>query len=80
MLCAPITVGSPSSDSRSEVLQAKAQEDIYLGKGRFIKDDPKKYPSKTELTGGWAGGEAGLWELRDEIKVCCGLRSVAILS
>jgi hypothetical protein len=50
-------------------VQAKAKEDIYLGKGRFIKDDPKKYPSKTELTGGWAGGEAALWELRDEIKV-----------
>ena len=32
-------------------MQANAQEDIYLGKGRFIKDDPKKYPSKTELTG-----------------------------
>jgi hypothetical protein len=50
-------------------VQVKAQEEIYLGKGRFIKDDPKKYPSKDEWTGGWAGGETGLWSFRDEIKV-----------
>lgn len=61
VLSPPITFGSN--------MQAKAEEDIYLGKGRFIKDDPKKYPTKTELTGGWAGGEAALWALRDEINV-----------
>ncbi|GAX75402.1 hypothetical protein CEUSTIGMA_g2846.t1 [Chlamydomonas eustigma] len=43
-------------------------------KGRVIKDDPKKYPDKENrgffigATGGWAGGEAGLWKLRDEVK------------
>jgi len=42
-------------------------------KGRVIKDDPRKYPTKEDLgifsgaTGGWAGGEAGLWKLREEV-------------
>ena len=37
-------------------------------KGRFIQDDPSKYPSKVDygvlrgLAGGWAGGEVGLKE------------------
>lgn len=30
---------------------------IYVGKGRFVEDDPSKYPEKTALTGGFAGGE-----------------------
>ncbi|GFR41404.1 hypothetical protein Agub_g2084 [Astrephomene gubernaculifera] len=56
--------------------------DIYIGfqkedgfgsregrKGRVIKDDPRKYPSRDEWgTGGWAGGEAGLWKLREQVK------------
>lgn len=33
---------------------------IYIGKGRTVRDDPKKYPDRNELTGGWAGGEVGL--------------------
>jgi hypothetical protein len=33
---------------------------IYVGKGRFIEDDPSKYPGRTPLTGGFAGGEVGL--------------------
>lgn len=43
-------------------------------KGRVIKDDPKRYPDKENkgffigATGGWAGGEAGLWKLREEVK------------
>lgn len=57
--------------------KAKANEDIYIGFkkgdyepragriGRFLKDDPSKYPSKDEFCGGWAGGEAGLWKLRE---------------
>lgn len=47
---------------------------IYLGfekgdfdpregrKGRIIRDDPTRYPGRTTLTGGWAGGEKGLKE------------------
>lgn len=43
-------------------------------KGRVIKDDPAKYPGREDMgpllsvVGGWAGGEAGLWKLRDEYK------------
>ena len=42
-------------------------------KGRVVRDDPRKYPAKEDLgvfagaTGGWAGGEAGLWKLREEV-------------
>ncbi|KAG2499153.1 hypothetical protein HYH03_002735 [Edaphochlamys debaryana] len=67
---------------RSVVVSAGPQEEIYIGfvkeegfgsregkKGRVIKDDPRKYPSRDEYgTGGWAGGEVGLWELRDAVK------------
>jgi len=65
----------------SEVkVQAKAEDkaDIYIGyakgerrgvgKGRMVKDDPAKYPERNEYCGGWAGGEVGLWGLRDDIK------------
>lgn len=34
-------------------------EKIYIGQGKFVEDDPAKYPDKTVWTGGWAGGEAG---------------------
>lgn len=34
-------------------------EKIYVGKGRYVEDDPEKYPDKTTLAGGWAGGEKG---------------------
>ncbi|GLI68817.1 hypothetical protein VaNZ11_013320 [Volvox africanus] len=57
-------------------------EEIYIGfekedgygsregrKGRVIRDDPRKYPSRDQWgTGGWAGGEAGLWKLREQVK------------
>ncbi|KAF8067268.1 hypothetical protein HT031_002315 [Scenedesmus sp. PABB004] len=42
-------------------------------KGRVIVDDPTKYPGKEDVgflpgaTGGWAGGEAGLWQLREQV-------------
>lgn len=63
----------PSSASKS-----KGEDTIYVGfqkgdydrskgrKGRFIKDDPSKYPDKQSygpfmgVTGGWAGGEVAL--------------------
>jgi hypothetical protein len=54
------------------------EEDVYIGQGRYVKDDPKKYPSKTQLTGGWAGGEEGLQKWLEEYEVraaeasCCG--------
>ena len=41
---------------------------VYVGKGKWLKDDARKYPSRTTLTGGWAGGEVGLWNFRDAEK------------
>lgn len=39
---------------------------LYLGKGRTVVDDPSLYPDRTELTGGWAGGEVGLKQFAAE--------------
>ncbi|PNH12657.1 hypothetical protein TSOC_000331 [Tetrabaena socialis] len=66
----------------SVTMRAGPSEEIYIGfvkeegfgsregrQGRTIKDDPRKYPSRDAWgTGGWAGGEAGLWQLREETK------------
>ena len=39
------------------------QEDVYIGKGRWVTDDPKKYAARDDwFTGGWPGGEVGLKE------------------
>lgn len=44
-------------------------------KGRIVVDDPSKYPSREDfgpllsVVGGWAGGEAALSKLKEEIKV-----------
>ncbi|KAG2455160.1 hypothetical protein HYH02_000977 [Chlamydomonas schloesseri] len=65
----------------STTAAAGPQEEIYIGfvkeegfgdrtgrKGRVIKDDPRKYPSRDWVgVGGWAGGEAGLWQLREQV-------------
>lgn len=34
-------------------------EKIYIGQGKYVEDSPEKYPDKTALAGGWAGGEKG---------------------
>jgi hypothetical protein len=33
---------------------------IYTGRGNYVRDDAMKYPSRTKLTGGFAGGERGV--------------------
>jgi hypothetical protein len=33
--------------------------DVYIGKGRFVKDDPRKYPGKDDL--GPLMGATGEW-------------------
>ena len=39
------------------------REDVYVGKGKWVKDDPKKYAARDDwFTGGWPGGEVGLKE------------------
>jgi hypothetical protein len=51
---------SVDAGKKSEVEAGSGKEKIYVGKGRFIEDDPTLYPEKTPLTGGFAGGEVGL--------------------
>ena len=43
------------------------KEKIYIGKGRYVDDDPSKYPGReaNNAAGGWAGGEKGLWQFRE---------------
>ena len=37
------------------------REDVYVGKGKWVRDDPKKYAARDDwFTGGWPGGEVGL--------------------
>jgi hypothetical protein len=49
--------------------------DVYIGKGRWVKDDPKKYAGRDDwFTGGWPGGEVGLKEsfIQEPIEVDSG--------
>ena len=40
---------------------AKGDDEIYVGKGKYVKGDSKKFAGRDNLfTGGWAGGEVGL--------------------
>ena len=53
--------------AREVVVSAVSDGDgrVYVGKGKWLKDDVSKYPSRTTLTGGWAGGEVGMWQFRE---------------
>ena len=53
MAAAPATAEAKTEETT--VPEGKAK--VYVGKGRFIVDDPTKYPDRTILTGGFAGGE-----------------------
>ena len=58
--------GAASAAARAPQPIAKDGRDvIYLGRGRTIKDDARKYPARNELTGGFAGGELGLAAFKD---------------
>lgn len=60
------------SGTGKKVEKRDAQGTIYIGfdkndpisragrKGRMIDDSEEKYPSRSEMAGGWAGGETGL--------------------
>jgi|LakMenEpi03Aug12_release.lakeMendotaPanAssembly.Ray.scaffolds.fasta_scaffold1372609_1 hypothetical protein len=51
-----VTSEANPEETKPEVVpDGKAK--IYVGKGRYIVDDPAKYPDRTTLTGGFAGGE-----------------------
>eukprot|EP00798_Chlamydomonas_sp_ICE-L_P013886 gene13886-19812_t len=71
----------PSMARSKTVVRSGDKDEIYIGfpkndydrsegrKGRVIKGDPAKYPSRDGMfTGGWAGGEAGLWQFREQIE------------
>ena len=68
------------SGTGRKVEKTDAQGKIYIGfdkndptpragrKGRMIDDDEERYPSRSEMVGGWAGGEKGL---RAFVEVSC---------
>lgn len=42
-------------------------DEVYVGQGKWNKGDAKKLPGRDGvLTGGWAGGEVGMWQFREE--------------
>lgn len=55
---APAAADPPPHPPPPPIPEGKAR--LYVGKGRTVVDDPSRYPDRTELTGGWAGGEVGL--------------------
>ncbi len=63
--CRPCAAASKDSKSSKSGTQR-----IYVGKGKYVNDDPAKYPGReaNNAAGGWAGGEKGLWRLREELK------------
>jgi hypothetical protein len=66
------TVEPAAQSKEQKVTSSKSDGNIYVGfdksdtqpregrRGRTIADDEEKYPSRSELVGGWAGGEVGL--------------------
>lgn len=48
---------SASKFSDAAEKKKNGEEKIYVGRGRYVVDDPAKYPDRTPLTGGFAGGE-----------------------
>jgi hypothetical protein len=62
--------------TRQEISSESDKAEIYIGyekgsersgKGRTVVDDPKKYPERNEVVGGWAGGEVGLKRFVSEL-------------
>ena len=42
-------------------------DEVYVGQGKWNKGDAAKMPGRDGvLTGGWAGGEVGMWRFREE--------------
>lgn len=50
------------------IARASEKKDVYIGNGKFVKDDPAKYPDKDlfGMTGGWPGGQVGLLKFLEE--------------
>lgn len=70
-----VQAAAEKEEGKSKKSSSKKNEQIYIGQGRYVEDDPKKYPTKDSFgTGGWAGGEAGLqqWlEKGDAVRSLC---------
>ena len=62
----------PGASARGASVRAAAGKDkVYIGKGRYVEDDPKKYAGRDNwFTGGWPGGEKELKEIfiQEELK------------
>lgn len=62
--------GGSSSRAKADIgYQPAGGEEYYVGQGKYIEDDKDGFVSKTgrdsQLVGGFAGGEKGLWKYRD---------------
>lgn len=75
-----LAVQGQASRSRSRAVRVRCarggspqgrppKERLYIGKGKYVEDDPRKYPGREEnnAAGGWAGGEKGLWAFREDL-------------
>ncbi len=91
---APLTLPAAASSSNG-ALPLDAPDAIYLGfakgdydrapgrRGRIIRDDPAKYPTRDAFVGGWAGGEIALKQEMEAFKaadVCFMFNSLVIVS
>ena len=47
------------------MLLAKALSGLLV-QGNYVRDDARKYPSKTSMAGGFAGGERGVRKFAEE--------------
>ena len=58
----PLELTPRKSDEHESLIDdAKGEDDIYVGKGKYVKGNAKKFAGRDNLfTGGWAGGEVGL--------------------
>jgi len=66
----PAPGGDSGSAASSPGYKPASGDDLYVGQGRYIKDDQEGFVSKTgrdsTLVGGFAGGEKGLWKYRED--------------
>jgi hypothetical protein len=58
----------------------EGKDKVYIGKGRFVEDDAKKYAGRDNwFTGGWPGGEKALKEvfIQEELKATKGKQATS---
>ena len=67
--CAARQILTRAKKEKKKSEDTSNHEEVYIGQGKYVTDDPKKYPSKSQWTGGWAGGEEGLQKFLEEAAV-----------